>query len=223
MDFEALLTYKPIDQGGRTTKAITGYRPHIEFDHIPGFLTSGAQRFLDQEEVDAGEIVKAEIAIATYYGIVGNLNLDDTFTFSEGKNVIGTGRITNIFNKNLLNVYSQKQVNNLIIRLESAIKFAHINKVLLVQNIKISIDSNKDLIITGFSKSQNFDMISKKSALLEINELKNTYSHWIGIIPSFKNFRNYINPTFVLSYMESKNGFGICMANKDGITWLIEL
>ncbi|MEP0481007.1 MAG: hypothetical protein ABJD23_12360, partial [Nonlabens sp.] len=222
-DFKALLTYKTSEQGGRSTNAVSGYRPHIEFDNIPGFLASGAQKFINQESVEPGETVVAEIALATYYGILRNLNIDDTFKFCEGKNVIGHGKIIEFYNKKLQNTYTSEEIKNLKKRITSAVNLATTGGVLLIQGVKISIRSKDQLIITGFSRALDLGNITKESALMEIQEVKNLYLHWIGLTNVFEKFTNSKPPKFVLSYSDSKVGIGICEMSRSNINWLIKI
>ena len=38
-DFKATLVFKTSEEGGRNTPVFSGYRPHIEFDNYPEYLT----------------------------------------------------------------------------------------------------------------------------------------------------------------------------------------
>ncbi len=97
-DFIAKLQYKTTEEGGRTTKVFSNYRPHIEFDGIPDLLTSGQQVFLDKEEVNPGDRVKAEITVLSSDLMKGKLHIGQRFKFCEGSRVIGTGEIASFLN-----------------------------------------------------------------------------------------------------------------------------
>jgi hypothetical protein len=221
-DFKAKLVYRTTENGGRKSFANSGYRPQVEFNHIPNFSTSGQQVFLEKESVLPGETVNAEISLLTYFGVVGNLSINDTFNFCEGSRIIGTGKIIEILNKNLENKYSQTERENLTKRIETAIELAKNGNILPIQNKNISFDKNWNLIITGFSKSSNLNSFSKEKALKEIEYLKNDYEHWLGLSSKFKNIKNWRNPKFVLSFLDGKNEIGICEVDNNKINWLIE-
>ncbi|MCO6176400.1 hypothetical protein NHF50_15225 [Flavobacterium sp. NRK F10] len=99
-DFIALLEYKKTEEGGRTSYALSGYRPSIKFP-FSEMLTSGIQNFIDKEKVFPGEIVKVEINILSpeyfKYQLCENLEFD----FREGSKIIGTGKIISISNPKL--------------------------------------------------------------------------------------------------------------------------
>lgn len=101
VDFIAQLKYNSTEEGGRSTPAMSGYRPAIKFE-IDDMLTSGSQTFIDKEIVYPGEYVMAEIKIIAVPHFKGRLKEGMTFTFNEGTNLIGTGTIKKIINKELI-------------------------------------------------------------------------------------------------------------------------
>ena len=220
-DFKAKLVYRTTEEGGRKGFANSGYRPHVEFDNIPNFLSSGQQIFLDKEIVFPGETVTAEITLASYFGYIRNLNVNDTFKFCEGARIIGKGKITEIINNNLENEYSQEEKENLAKRIDNAIEFARNGNTLSVQNKNIKFDHENELVITGFSRNKDFSSITKENALIEVKQLENDYAHWLGLSSKFKEIKNWTRPKYVLSYLDGKNGIGICEVKENQVKWLI--
>ena len=100
-DFIANLKYLSTAEGGRTGYAASGYRPHIEFDNYPEYLTSGSQKFLYKEVVKPGESVVAEIKILGVEYFKKRLFKGKNFKFREGHRIIGSGEITRITNSDL--------------------------------------------------------------------------------------------------------------------------
>ncbi|RKS26585.1 hypothetical protein CLV94_1648 [Flavobacterium endophyticum] len=97
-DFIATLNYLPTEKGGRTTPAMSKYRPQIKFD-IDEMQTSGQQTFIDREIVFPGETINAEIKISSVEHFAYKLTEGITFEFLEGSKLIGTGKIKLIKNE----------------------------------------------------------------------------------------------------------------------------
>ena len=221
-DFIAKLKYRTTEEGGRQGYAASGYRPHVEFDHIPFFKSSGQQIFLDREKVNPGESVKAEITLLSYYGYYRNINEGSTFQFCEGARIIGTGEVTKILNPKLQNQYSTQEKENLTKRIEAAIELAKENKTLSVQDNHIGFNKNGHLKISGFSKWNDLNSINRERALEEIDELKDTYAHWLGLTTIFRELNGWLRPEYELNYSDGKNGIGICKVHEDNIDWIIK-
>ena len=100
-DFIAELHYRTTEQGGRKAPAFTGYRPQVKFA-FSEMQTSGQQKFLNKEIVYPGETVIAEIAILSTDFFKNKLMQGLEFEFREGNRIIGTGKIINVLNKDLL-------------------------------------------------------------------------------------------------------------------------
>ena len=99
--FVAQLKYHTFDEGGRSTPAKSGYRPHIKFDFDEN-LTSGRQIFIGRELVFPGEYVDAEITILSPELFEHKLFEGLDFKFFEGSHLIGTGKILHIKNEILI-------------------------------------------------------------------------------------------------------------------------
>ena len=100
-DFIAKLEFLTSDQSGRKTAAMSGYRPHIEFEKIKGILTSGQQTYIGKEIVKPGETVEAYILTVLSNFFTGMLEEGDKFIFSEGPRPIGKGVIKTILKSQL--------------------------------------------------------------------------------------------------------------------------
>jgi len=100
-DFIAELEFLTTEQGGRNNPAHSGYRPHIEFDNYPDYLTSGQQTYIGQKTVELGTKVKAEIAIIGTEYFSKRLYKNMEFKFCEGSRTIGFGKIIEIINADL--------------------------------------------------------------------------------------------------------------------------
>lgn len=221
-DFIAKLKYRTTEEGGRQGYAASGYRPHVEFDHISFFKSSGQQIFLDKDKVNPGDNVAAEITVLSYYGYYGNINEGDTFKFCEGARIIGVGEVTEILNEKLRNHYSIEERENLTKRLETAIELTKENNVLSVQDKHISFNESGHLRISGFSKWSDLNSITRQRALEEIDELKDTYAHWLGLTTMFRDLNGWLRPEFELNYSDGKNGIGICNVHEDKVDWTLK-
>jgi len=102
VDFIAKLKFETKEQGVRHTAARSGYRPHIEFENYPEYLTSGSQNYIGQDIVAPGEIVNAEIVILGGEYFTRRLYKNMKFKFCEGPRTIGFGIITQIINTALI-------------------------------------------------------------------------------------------------------------------------
>lgn len=101
VDFIAELEFLTSEEGGRMTPAHSNYRPHIEFDGYPEYLTSGNQTYIGKDFVEPGEKIKAEIAILGVDYFYRCLYEQMKFRFCEGKRTIGFGSIIKIVNSDL--------------------------------------------------------------------------------------------------------------------------
>ena len=222
-DFIAELKYRTKEEGGRIGYAASGYRPHVEFDHIPIFKSSGQQIFLNKETVRPGESVIAEITLLSYYGYNKNIKVGSTFIFCEGAKVIGKGKVIEILNKKLEDQYSEEERKNLLFQLESAIEAAKEKKTLTIQNLSISFNEFGYLRLIGFSKWIKLESISKQKALEEIEELKEQYAHWLGVTTMFINLNGWLRPEFELVYLDKRDWVRICIVRDDKVNWNKEL
>ena len=101
VDFIADLKYLTTEEGGRSTPAFSGYRPQVKFD-FSEMQTSGQQTFLNKETVYPGDTVEAAIRIISVEHFANTLTEGMTFDFREGSRIIGTGKIADILNHQLI-------------------------------------------------------------------------------------------------------------------------
>ncbi len=101
LDFIAKLKFVSTEEGGRRTPVHSGYRPHIEFESYPEYLTSGQQTYINKEIVFPGDEVKADIGIMGTEYFAGRLYTGMKFKFCEGARTIGYGEIIDIINSDL--------------------------------------------------------------------------------------------------------------------------
>ena len=102
-DFIAELYYRTAEEGGRNTPAFSGYRPQVKFS-FSEMQTSGQQKFLGTDRANPGDTVKAEIAILSPHFFLKQLFVGIKFEFREGSRIVGTGKILEILNRDLLAV-----------------------------------------------------------------------------------------------------------------------
>ena len=77
------------------------YRPQVKF-RFSEMQTSGQQKFLNNDIVYPGESIIAEISLITSDFLKEMLKVGSDFDFREGSRIIGTGRILEILNQELL-------------------------------------------------------------------------------------------------------------------------
>lgn len=100
VDFIAELSYFTTEQGGRSSAAMSGYRPQVKF-HFTEKQTSGQQIFIDKELVYPGDKVLAKIKVISPHYFKGKLEEGILFEFREGATVIGIGKVQKIINASL--------------------------------------------------------------------------------------------------------------------------
>ena len=99
-DFVAQLYFKSTEDGGRTSFALSGYRPQVKFNFTE-MQTSGQQTYIDNQMVFPGDNINALIKLTTFEHLKGKLREGTTFEFLEGDRLIGTGRILILKNEEL--------------------------------------------------------------------------------------------------------------------------
>lgn len=100
-DFTAELRYLTAEEGGRSTRATSGYRPQVKFP-FSEMMTSGHQTFIGQDFVDPGETINAEIRILSPQLFENKLETGMKFELREGPHIVAFGQIETIINKDLL-------------------------------------------------------------------------------------------------------------------------
>jgi hypothetical protein len=149
IDFIANLEFLTTEENGRKTPAHSSYRPHIQFDNYPEYLTSGIQTYIGKKVVYPGEKVKTEIAILGTKYFAKRLYENMDFKFCEGSRTIGHGKITEIINQDLKSEpnISQESINlnlfpiDIKNRVQSDFGENHIRAIAKIQELIISNES----------------------------------------------------------------------------------
>ncbi|CAM4420777.1 elongation factor Tu [Zobellia nedashkovskayae] len=149
IDFIAELKFLTTEQSGRKTRAKSGYRPHIEFDNYPEYITSGIQTYIGKETVFPGETIKAQITILGTEYFAKRLYENMDFKFCEGSRTIGYGKIKEIVNLDLKSEpnVSQESINlnlfpfDMKNRIESDFGENRIRAISRIQELIISNES----------------------------------------------------------------------------------
>ena len=108
LDFIAELKFETTEKSGKKSYVKSGYRPHIEFENYPEYLTSGKQTYIGKDIVYPGETIKAEIGILGTEFFSERLFEGMKFKFCEGRRIIGLGKILKINN---LTLKSDNKIN----------------------------------------------------------------------------------------------------------------
>ncbi len=156
-DFIAELKFKTTENGGRKTPAQSSYRPHIEFENYPEYLTSGQQIYIEKKTVNPGETVTAQISIYSAEHFKTRLFEGMNFKFCEGKKIIGTGKIIKIINSDLRIIENDKSSNNLNLYPKDIIQE--------IKTIYAGFD-NEFKIITEFQKLLNSEKTYRSPRLI---------------------------------------------------------
>ena len=92
-DVEAMVTYLPTEQGGKTKPVTTGYRPQFYYD---GEDFDAAHTYPDVERVSPGESARVFLTFLQPELHVGKLHPGKAFLIREGQKVFGYGTVTRI-------------------------------------------------------------------------------------------------------------------------------
>ena len=102
-DLEAVLRFLTTEEGGRTTPCWSGdgfYRAPCDFRRVDGW-NDVLFKFKDKEWVAPGETVTARMKILFPDLLYRRLSEGFEFTVHEGRRLVATGRITQIFRPDL--------------------------------------------------------------------------------------------------------------------------
>jgi len=97
-DILATITLFSTAEGGRTTPALTGYRPQLRYGEN-GW--SAIHEYIGTDAVDPGQTVQAFLTFMSSEPHEGKLFPGLTFDLCEGSRVIGKGTIIKILNQYL--------------------------------------------------------------------------------------------------------------------------
>jgi elongation factor Tu len=95
-DVEAQVYFLATSEGGRSSGAISGYRPGhaVREDYI----TTGVHDYLDVTEARPGETVRATITFITPEAYPATLWVGKVVPVQEGSHIVGHATVTKIFN-----------------------------------------------------------------------------------------------------------------------------
>jgi hypothetical protein len=95
-DVEAEVTFLATSAGGRSTRALSGYRPaHLIRED---YLTTGIQQYIGTDGASPGETVRAHITFITPEAYPRSLWENKIVVMQEGSRVVGHARISKILN-----------------------------------------------------------------------------------------------------------------------------
>src|SRR5690242_12846043 len=97
-DFIATVRYLTAEEGGRKSRANSGYRPQFKIADYE-MQTSGQQIFIGRDIVMPGETVDAEVKILSPHLFLQRLYVGQPFEFREGARVVAKGKIKKIINE----------------------------------------------------------------------------------------------------------------------------
>lgn len=99
-DIEAVVTLLSADEGGRSTPAISGYRPaHSVSDD---YLTSGLHQYIGQDRLAPGQSCPTNIWLLSPDLYPHSLWVGKVLKVQEGGRLVGHAKITKVFNVALL-------------------------------------------------------------------------------------------------------------------------
>lgn len=92
-DAEAILTFLPTEDGGRSGPVFSDYRPQFYYD---GHDRDASHTYPDVESVKPGETVRVILSFLSPDQHVGKLNIGTPFLIREGRTIVGYGAITKL-------------------------------------------------------------------------------------------------------------------------------
>jgi translation elongation factor EF-Tu-like GTPase len=96
-DIEAEVYFFTSEHGGRSTPALTGYRPsHLVKEN---YLTTGCHVYIDQDFVFPGHTARTLIAFISPEAYPHCLTLGKRINIQEGGRIVGHATVTKIYNK----------------------------------------------------------------------------------------------------------------------------
>jgi len=96
-DIEAQVTFLATDDGGRSTPALSGYRPnHLV---LPDYLTSGHHEYKDKDQVLPGESAIADIWFLAPDQYPHSMQMGAVINVQEGSRLVGHAKVVKTYNK----------------------------------------------------------------------------------------------------------------------------
>lgn len=96
-DIEAEVTFLPAAEGGRSTPAMSGYRPnHLV---LPDYLTSGHHEYKDKDQVLPGESAITEIWFLTPDQYPHSMQVGTVIRVQEASRLVGHAKVMKVYNE----------------------------------------------------------------------------------------------------------------------------
>lgn len=92
-NLQAFITLLPTSRGGRKKPVATGYKPSLVFNSHRNY--SCEIELVDKQELLPGETATVFIKLLAARTIRRNLQINDSFTLTEGNKAVGNGIIIN--------------------------------------------------------------------------------------------------------------------------------
>ena len=92
-NIKAFITLLPTEKGGRKKPVFSGYKPYLIFNTHKHY--SGEIELIEIKELKPGQSAMALIKLLPARTIRKNLQINDSFTLSEGNKAVGNGIIIN--------------------------------------------------------------------------------------------------------------------------------
>jgi hypothetical protein len=92
-----------------------------------------------------------------------------------------------------------------------------------VGELKFECEDNKHFSVTGWTISNDFNHVTKSSALKELMEIKTLFNKMIVYSTELADFIKNKDIEFHLCYDYGMGGIGICTESNGNITWETEL
>jgi len=92
-DIEGIVTFLTSADGGRTTPALSGYRPQFHYD---GYDWDARQTYPDVEKVEPGMTVRVLFKFTRPQQHDGKLQVGTPFLIREGRRIVAYGAVTKI-------------------------------------------------------------------------------------------------------------------------------
>ena len=109
-------------------------------------------------------------------------------------------------------------------RIKAALEFLKDGQCFTVGDLRLGIDSNNYLVVSGWSQYSNFINLTKKNSLQEFKEIKSLFSEMLDSSTELKKFCEKRCIEYVLSFDDyGKASIDICSEKNGVLKWQIEL
>lgn len=109
-------------------------------------------------------------------------------------------------------------------RIKTALEFLKDGQSFKVGDLRLGINEKNCLVISGWSRYNNFTNITKSKSLEELEDIKNTYNEMELLSNELKHFAEYRCKEFVLNYEDvGKSSIEICSEKEGVFEWKLDL